>query len=194
MLKLGDIAEISAGHSFRGAVIPENDAAYLVIQMKDVDPELLVNWDEAELTTPPGKKEPAYLDRGDIIFMARGRHNYAIHIKDPPPIKVICTQHFFVIRVVDKRFNPAFVAWQINQARAQEHFDRNAAGGKSRNITLATLKNTEIVLVNFEDQTKVEKLTILIQQEQQLFRHLMVNRIKQMSALANVILKEGVAE
>lgn len=194
MPKLGDIAEISAGHGFRGAVTPDNDAEYLVIQMKDVDPEQLINWDGAELATPPGKKKPMGLDRGDIIFLARGRQNYAIHISEPPPIKIICTQHFFVIRVVDERFNPAFVAWQINQAQAQDHFDRNAAGGKNRNITLTTLKATEIVHVSREDQARVEKLAQLVQREQQLFRYLMTNRVKQMSALASVILKQGAAE
>lgn len=194
MPNLGDIAEISAGHAFRGAVIPDKDAEYLVIQMKDVDSETLVNWRGAELATPPGKKAPACLAQGDIIFLARGRHNYAIHFSEPPPVKIICTQHFFVIRVVDNRFKPAFVAWQINQAYAQDHFDKNAVGGKNRNITLTALKHTEMVQGSSANQNKIEELTLLIEREQQLFRHLMANRKNQISAIASVILEQGIAE
>lgn len=194
MPKLSEIAEIHAGHAFRGAVIPDSAGEYLVIQMKDVGQDLLVGWEEAERTNPPGKKKPAHLDREDIIFLARGRHNYAIHINEPPPIKAICTQHFFVIRVVDTHFSPAFVAWQINQAHAQDHFNRNAAGGKNRSITLSTLKSTEIVYTDSANQRQIEKLALLVQQEQQLFESMMTNRINQMSVLAELILKSGAAE
>ena len=191
MPKLEEIAKITAGHAFRGAVTPDEEGESLVIQMKDVDSEQLVSWDSLESTNPPGRKEPDWLRCSDIIFLARGRQNYAIHLPEPPRAKLLCTQHFFVIRIVDRRFSPAFVSWQLNQTPAQGHFDRNAAGGKSRNITLATLKSTEIVWANDADQAKVETLNRLVQQEQHLFKRLMTNRKQQISALAQLILNPG---
>lgn len=194
MPKLGDIAEISAGHAFRGAVVPAQEATARVIQMKDVDPERGVGWASLEFSNPPGRKEPDWLRPGDLIFQARGRQNFAVHLAELPPGQIVCTQHFFVIRVADERFGPAFVAWQLNQALAQEHFDRNAAGGKNRNITLATLKSTPIASASVEDQAKIATLMRLVQREKRLIDRFLANRKRQISALAEAVLKCGDTE
>lgn len=44
MMTLSEIAEIRAGHAFRGAITPAQDAENRVIQIRDVDQQGGVDW------------------------------------------------------------------------------------------------------------------------------------------------------
>ena len=191
MVTLGEIAEIRAGHAFRGAVTSEPEGQARVIQIRDADLSWGVNWNELQFCNPPGRKQPEWLRGGDIIFQARGRKNFAIHLAELPFDHVVCTQHFFVIRVHDERFSPAFVEWQLNQSIAQEHLDACTPDTNSRSITTATISTTPIAIACAEAQGKLEQLSVLSRREQQLFEELVKNRQQQIAALADQILRGG---
>lgn len=191
MVKLADIAEIQAGHAFRGAVTPDVGGQTRVIQVRDVDLDKGVRWADLESCTPPGRKAPNGLRAGDIVFQARGRKNFAIYLAEMPFERVICTQHFFVIRVRDERFSPAFVSWQLNQENAQRHLDATAIDSTSRHITLAALSNTPMVIASVEEQRQLERLVELTRREQQLYELLTKNRQQQMATIASHILDKA---
>ncbi len=193
MVTLSEIAEIHAGHAFRGAITPAQDAESCVIQIRDVDQQGGVDWAGLEHCILAGRKEPDWLRAGDIVFQARGRKNFAVCLTEVPFSKVVCTQHFFVIRVHDERFSPSFIAWQLNQVGAQRHFDLNTPNLNNRHITLATLSATPLVLADQAAQQQIHQLVTLAKREQLLFEALMKTRQQQMAAVASQILGEGAA-
>ena len=79
-MKLNQIATISAGHPYRGK-IPEIDSGSMaVVQMRDASPEGGVDWSACLRSEPTSKKEPDWLQTGDILYIPPGfpHDGYAI--------------------------------------------------------------------------------------------------------------------
>ncbi len=190
-MTLSEIAEVRAGHAFRGAITPSQDAESHVIQIRDVDQQRGIDWEGLERCTLAARREPDWLRAGDIVFQARGRRNLAVRLAELPYNKVVCTQHFFVIRVHDERFSPDFIEWQMNQALAQRHFELNTPNLNTRHITLVTLNSTPIVFADQATQQQLHQLATLARKEQILFETLMKTRQQQMAAVATQILGMG---
>ena len=191
MVTLSEIAEIRAGHAFRSAITPDLDAENRVIQIRDADQQSGINWAGLESCAIAARKEPDWLQAGDIVFQSRGRKNFAVCLSKVPFKKVVCTQHFFVIRVHDERFSSTFIEWQLNQVSAQRHFDLNTPNVNSRHITLATLSATPVVLAERAVQQELHHLVTLARREQLLFESLMKTRKQQMAAVASQVLGKG---
>ena len=191
MVTLSEIAEIRAGHAFRGAITPDFEAHSRVIQIRDADQQSGVDWAGLERCTITARKEPDWLQAGDILFQARGRKNFAVCLTEVPFSKVVCTQHFFVIRIRDERFSPAFIPWQLNQVCAQRHFDLNTPNVNTRHITLPTLSATPVVFAERAVQQELHHLVTLARREQLLFESLMKTRQQQMAAVASQVLGKG---
>lgn len=144
LVSLADCAGISAGFPFRGAVdvLPEGDVA--VIQMRNVDDALGVDWPALKRVDLPTKRKPDLLAVGDVILTTRGRRNFALALTDIPG-PAVCSPHFFVIRVRQPHvIMPEFLAWQINQKAAQEHIQQSATGSYILNLTRAAVEAVPI--------------------------------------------------
>ena len=63
---------------------------------------------------------------------------------------------------------PEFVAWAINQPRAQRHFDRFARGTNMRMIPRAVLTDLEVTLPALDVQRRVVALDTLARRERTL--------------------------
>ena len=79
---LSDVAEIYAGHPFRGAVTHSEDGDVRVLQGKDIDAAQVIVWGNVARTRIMSKKEPVWLRSGDIVFAARGARNYSVLLGD----------------------------------------------------------------------------------------------------------------
>lgn len=182
--RLGDIAAVSAGFPFRGAVIAAREGNALVVQMKNVDAEQGVDWASVPRTNLPGKKEPDWLREGDILFAARGSKNYAALIVSPPE-RAVCSPHFFVIRIRnDAATLPAFVAWLINQTPARKYFEQSATGSYILNIRRQVLESLELVIPPRAQQEIIVALHQAVHSEQKILERLIANRKSQMEAIA----------
>lgn len=182
--RLLNIATLSAGFPFRGAVEPIRGGDALVVQMKNVDPQNGIDWTSVTRSKLPGKKEPDWLREGDIIFAARGSRNYAVVIEGAPE-NAVCSPHFFVLRVRDQSSTlPAFLAWQINQGSAKRYFEQSATGSYILNIRRRVLENLEVVIPDRAQQEKVVALNHAAQAERAIMERLIANRKTQMEAIA----------
>lgn len=190
MTTLSQVADVRSGQAFRGAVQAEEGSDVRVIQMRNVDPDTGVDWSGLDACTPPGKK-PFWLREGDILVQGRGRNTFAVRLEQLPFDKVICTQHFFIIRLHDEKLTAPFLEWQLNQATAQRHIDSHTPDTNSRHITLATMLTIPIVFADTETQEKVGKLIELMRKERGLFKAFMAKREQQMGAIASRLLMEG---
>ena len=109
---LKNLAEIRAGHPFRGSVPAVDGGDATVVQMRDVAADGTVAWTALTRTSISGARPPDWLCDGDVLFAARGARNYAVCLSDVP-LRTVCAPHFFVLRLRagGARVLPAYLAW-----------------------------------------------------------------------------------
>lgn len=180
---LGEVADVAAGHPLRSAVddLPAGDTG--VIQMRNVDPETGVDWGSvARIELPPARRIE-FLNAGDVIFSTRGARTYAVALGSAP-FPAVCSPHFFVLRICRGAVEPRFLAWQINQAPAQEYLQREATGSHILNIRREVIERLEIVIPSRARQAAIVAFADAAVREKRLLAGLAENRQQQMHALA----------
>ena len=190
MKTLRDIATIRAGYSFRGKISEHFAGEARVIQMKDVDPDAGVRWSTLVATDLPGKRQPDWLKPGDLLFVARGSHNFALYLEELPSPTVL-SPHFFHLTVKENTgVLPRFLAWQINQEPAQQYLRKSAEGTQILNIRRKVLEDMPIVLPSLHKQETISQLDRMWQREKQVLQALSDNLTHIMDGLAQQVLRE----
>lgn len=181
--KLMQVAEIAAGHPLRSGVdeFPPGDIG--VIQMRNVDPETGVDWPSVSRVDLPPARKIEILNPGDVIFSTRGTRTYAVAL-GTAPFPAVCSPHFFVLRIRGGGVEPRFLAWQINQAPAQEYLQREATGSHILNIRREVMERLEIAIPPLARQAAIVAFAEEATREKRLLSALIENRQLQMNALA----------
>lgn len=181
---LQDLAIISAGYPFRGAVDELASGDVAVIQMRNVDPDAGIDWVAVRRVTLPSKRETSFLSSGEIIFSTRGTRNLALAL-DVIPGKAVCSPHFFVLSVNDpSRLMPEFLAWQMNQLPAQRYFQREATGSHILNIRREAIENLPVAVPSIARQQAITALAKAASAERAALTKLINNRNQQLEAIA----------
>lgn len=185
---LREIATISAGHPIRDAVrdVPGGDVA--VVQIRNVHVETGVDWAAVARTNLSGRREPDWLKPGDVLFSARGQRNIAVCL-DQPPIKAVCSPHFFLIRVTDsKSVLPEFLAWQMNLPTTQQYFAQSATGSYIKSIRRQVLENLTLLIPSLDRQRLLVDLARTAQREKEILERLIENRQQELEHIAGNLL------
>ena len=151
---LRDLAEVRAGHPFRGSVPVVNDGNAQVIQMRDVAPDGAVAWPALVRTRVAAHRSarlPDWLQDGDVLFAARGGRNYAVCLAQVPAATV-CAQYFFVLRLKTDLLLPEFLAWTINRAPCQRYLTRLAEGSDQLSIRRPVLEDLPVAVPDLARQ------------------------------------------
>jgi restriction endonuclease S subunit len=188
-LLLKDAAIITVGHPIRDAVrnTPGGDVA--VVQIKNVDVETGIDWPSVAVTKLTGKRQPDWLKSGDVLFSARGQRNVAVCV-DQPPLKAVCSPHFFLIRVSDALV-PEFLAWQMNLPGAQKYFAQSATGSYITSIRRQVLEALVLRVPAVERQRLIAGLAETARRERHLMRKLIENRQRELELVAKNLLDLG---
>jgi hypothetical protein len=184
---LTDIAIVKAGHPFRGKILEDTEASTYVVQIRDIDNDGYIHWQQLIRTNIPGLKSPDWLKKGDVLFAARGARNAAAFVGDIDK-PTVCAPHYFLIQVTDKSVLPEFIAWQLNQENAQRYFANSAEGSSQMNIRRAVLEATPLVIPSIEKQKAIVGFDNKVKQEKRLLNDLINNRAKQMQGIAKDLL------
>lgn len=181
---LGDVAAIAAGYPLRGAVDELVSGEVAIVQMRNVDADGGIRWNEVQRIALPSKRPPTFLAVGDIIFTTRGTRNFALAL-DTVEGEAVCSPHFFVIRVLDaRRIAPAFLAWQINQRTAQEYFQREATGSHILNIRREVIEKLPLAIPPLATQRAIVALADAARAERAALTRMIENRNHQIEAIA----------
>lgn len=186
--KLNEIAEIRAGHPFRGSVPEDVNGRVSVVQIKDVDLAGNIYWEGLTKTRLEGRKEPDWIKNGDILFVARGTKIVAAYVDDVPGF-CVCSQYFYLIRITSEEILPEFVAWQINQQPAQTYLTKSAEGSAQVSIRRSMLENLNIVIPPLERQQTIVALARSAQRERELLETLILNREQEFRIVAKNLLE-----
>lgn len=184
--RLVEVASISAGYPFRGKIEKLPDGEFAVIQMRNASPESGIDWDALTCVELPRVSEKALLQPGDIILSTRGGRNYAYCIGRKRG-QLVCSPHFFIIRLMRDNVLPEFLAWQMNQLPAQNYFAAGATGTHILNLKRAVVERLPIKLPAYERQTSIVEMANVMRAERKIFHQLIENRNNEMNAIVNDI-------
>ncbi len=180
--KLGEMAIIQMGYSFRSRIERDGSGSVGVIQMKDLTDENLV--DPGGLTRVDLEPVPEHhrVRTGDLVFRSRGQtFSAAIVAVDPGPAVVAAP--LFRIRVADPKVLPEYLQWFINQPPSLAFLASRAKGTAQKMIDRQALEDLEIVVPPVERQRAVVELAALAEREKSLMEKLARNRYQYVSAI-----------
>jgi restriction endonuclease S subunit len=180
------LADIQAGHPFRGGIplVPGGNA--YALQMRDLSSAGSVgsvDWTGLVQTQIDQQKTPQWLQAGDIVFVARGARNFAVCLSGVPK-PTVCSQYLFLLRVTSEQILPPFLAWQINRAPAQRYLASNAEGSDQLSIRRGVLEALSIAVPPISQQRAIVALADAAAQEKTQLEALIRNRQQQLDALA----------
>lgn len=193
IFEVGSLVSLTGGYSFRGSIEESAQGDALAVQMKDVDPDRGVDWRCVTRTLLPGRKQPNWLQSGDVLFVSRGARFHATCI-DEPPQPAVCSPNFYLLRVMPgKPLMPAFLAWQINQPPFQRQLQQAAEGSGQLSIRRPVLESLPLCVPTLADQQRIVTLVDLARQERRTFHQLIHNRDHQIQMLAEDLAKSAQA-
>lgn len=183
---LHELAEVRAGHPFRGRIPISVDGNVRVVQMRDISSEEHVFWPRvlhARIEDRKGSRQPDWLREGDVLFVARGGHPQAVCLRKVPS-HAVCAQYFFLLRLKCSHLLPEYLAWHINRAPAQVYLRRMAEGSDQLSIRRTVLEALPVPLPDLKQQQQLVGLSHAIERERQTFEAITRNRKTLMDLLA----------
>ncbi|MFQ3250600.1 MAG: restriction endonuclease S subunit [Glaciecola sp.] len=188
---LNELATIRLGHPFRGTIQPDDKGDVKVVQVRDTDASGEIRHHNFVKTILKTKKEPDWLQNGDILFVAKGAKNYSVLVENIPE-NTVCSPHFFLIRLKPEHrdsITPEFICWQLNQQPAQRYFKASAEGSKYLSIRRQVLEDVPMKILGLNKQKSITELQRASIEEKHALLALIENRQQQIEAVAANALK-----
>ncbi|MYH69825.1 MAG: restriction endonuclease subunit S [Gammaproteobacteria bacterium] len=190
-MKLRQIADINAGYPFRGKIPVVPGSGVVAVQMKDITTQKEILWENCTHTELTAKREPYYLQPGDILVAARGNHYYAVIIRDEilqAGFQTVAAPHFFMIRVRSNNIIPEYLAWFLNQRACQGYLEQNAEGTLTKSIRRSVLEDVTVVMPDLAKQRSIINLANILGQEKKIVEGMLRNSERLMNIIANDLL------
>lgn len=152
-----ELSNIEYGRSIRSGVVESKESDIALVMMRDADGIDYESLTHVELS---GIKEPNFLAKNDILVLSRSSFNRALLIDskvDEIDFKLIAAPCYFIVRADQKQIVPAYLAWWLNQAEAQEYLQSQTTGGKAKVLTRTALESLEVVLPSMKEQQEIVK-------------------------------------
>lgn len=177
-VKISDIAEIQIGYQFREKIDQAADGTHQVIQVKDIDElrdhQLIPS--SLYRVTPDRDSSKYEVSNGDVIFLSKGRRNYATHIAGLFDMKTIVPGYFFILKIKNSGILPEFLTWSINQHPAQSYLQTVTRGTGIPFIRKDDFSELTIHIPNLDIQRKIVELHKLSLKESALLHQLRMRR------------------
>jgi hypothetical protein len=187
---VGNVAHISLGHPFRGAIPEVPGGTVHVVQVRDVNPAGLTRCDALLRTEVDSRKEPDWLRDQDILFVTRGAVPYAGLLTNPPA-RTVCSSHIYVVRVIrTDLLLPAFLAWQLNQGPVRRFLRQSAEGSNQLSIRRTVLDGIAIRIPPLDHQQTVIEMQRAAFAEREAMEALMRTREVELEAVAERLLTQ----
>ena len=184
--KVKQIAEIQIGYQFREKLDTTSDGKYQVVQAKDIDQlaDHRLNTSNLYCVTPKRSAEKYEVKNRDVIFLSKGRRNYATFITGlEDNIKTIVAGYFFILRLKCNDIIPAYLSWSINQSPAQNYLQSVSRGSGMPFIPKDAFTSLEVYVPPINVQEQIIKLYELSLQESMLLKQLEEKKSKLISRI-----------
>ncbi len=168
-MKLKQIAKVGSGHLSRGRIEPRKEGSHFLLQARDVDSrKLTYRTDTMIRFTPHMTPRDSILKHNDILFMSRGARNYSVLLTEMPA-PTLAAACFFIVRPSNEALLPGYLCWYLNQAPVKRYLAQHSGRGVHMPVVKrSVLERIDIPIPPLEIQKKIQDLTRLMWQEQDL--------------------------
>ncbi len=184
---LNTIADIRAGHTFRGRINEDPAGNIPVLQIKDLKDQVMLTADQLPRINWQGAKEATTARAGDILLPARGEYYRASVLQGDEP--VIATSQLFVLRLTSKDITPEYLNWYMNQRAAQNYFRTHRSGTSMPMLNKQSLGALPVAVPPLVTQEKIVSVQRCWEQEKQLTEQLLTNREKMLNGIFQQLLE-----
>lgn len=179
-VKLGNMATVQAGYSFRSRLESLDTGAVAVIQMKDLTSANRVDCSELARVDMEVPKEHHLVRPGDLIFRSRGLTSNSALLADDPGDAVLAAP-LLRIRIKGGAVLPEYLNWYISQQPAQIYFASCSEGTALKMISKQSLENMELFVPPLDRQRLIVELAALEEEEQHIMKTLAEKRTQYIS-------------
>ena len=177
-MKLGEIASIQMGYSFRTRLEVVEGGSLAVIQMKDLGEVSVDLQGLCRIADDDGMKEHHLARPGDLIFRSRGLSATAVVLATDPGPAVVAAPllRIRILPRLNRQVLPDYLAWAINQPPAQAFLASMAKGTAQKMICKQTLESLEVPIPPPARQRFIIELATLAARELELVQQIAVRR------------------
>lgn len=193
MVKLNDMAEIKTGLVLsrkKAEAHSPSEHSYKIVSLKSFAEDAI--YDDAfadEFISSEQINEEYKVSHGDILLRLR-EPNFAVYI-DKEYSDLIYTSLMVRIRVKSDKFDPHFVAHYLNSSAVKKALAPDISGTAIAMISVASINNLKVPLINLQTQNKIVKYLNLVRQESEILQNLVAQKQKyNKSIFENLIKKE----
>jgi hypothetical protein len=189
--QLNTIADIRAGHTFRGRIDEDPAGNIPVLQIRDLKDQAMLTADRLPRINWPsektGARATATAQPGDILLPARGEYYQASVLQGNEP--VIATSQLFVLRLTSNAITPEYLGWYMNQGAAQNYFLTQRSGTSMSMLNKQSLGALPVVVPPLATQEKIVSVQRCWEQEKRVTEQLLINREKMLKGIFQQLLE-----
>lgn len=148
--RIKDIAEVSNGYTFRGAVQPSLSGQISVLQAKDVNQSEYFENDQTLIKTSLMiPRSNSYLKYNDILLVSRGSNSgsFKSTVFKSSSNNVVASSSINIIRVKDKSALPEYLSIFINSADGQNLLSQITIGSNIRTLLRKNLEALKVPIL-----------------------------------------------
>jgi len=176
--KLHNIAEIKVGYQARKRIELVVNGTHRLIQGKNFDRTHSILPNELASFSPIGNVEKYFVKTNDVIFQARGSEHFACCLTGIIGDNILAANSLYIIRVNGKEIIPEYLAWQINQPKAQAYFNANSGTTIISFVSKNVLGKLKIKIPEINVQKKICKIIDLWNEEKKLTNEIIEKKEK----------------
>lgn len=188
--KFKQLATRYVPYSFRSRIEATTNGVR-VIQPKDIKDEQ-IQWGSVVTTELTGKKEPEYLQDGDLLILSKGLKQQAIVFKsDDSQQKTICSNMYHHYRVNHDDVNPYYLAFVLNHnSRIRNEIEVGSQASIGVKVySRSTIEDLKIPIPTLKEQETIVALHDNIKQQQLYHQELMDRNQAMLSSIASQLTK-----
>lgn len=159
-MKIQTLTQIEVGQTFLSKQMSAEGGNVHLIEPRLMDSGS-INYADTKRVQYSGKK---ILQRGDVLFVSRGKFEAAVFESDTPSV---ATNAFFVLRPNDQ-IKSGYLSAFLNSHQAQQHFRRKQKLTTAKFVAKEDLLELELPLIPLEQQEDLIHATDSLKQTEQL--------------------------
>ncbi len=186
---LKSIVDIQVGYQAKARIKERIRGTHRLIQSKDFDSLHRLHPENLIAFFPERKPEIYSVRKKDVLFQARGVEHFAHCIEDDLK-DTLAAGSFYILRVQSKDLLPQYLAWWLNQSKAQAWLRAQARGTGISFISKRTLSRLQVRIPPLSIQKKVVQIVVLARREQILLDRLAQTRSRLVTAASLKAIQE----
>lgn len=152
--KLGEVATVRAGYTFRSAPTFSTTSDIRLVQAKDIDKWIVLDNPKPLPSVSLPKTSHSFLQVSDILLSSRGRFHATVVTNSEVPI--IASSSLYILTPYEKTgYSPQFIAMYINSSVAQSHFTKYSTGSNIKTLLIETVKELPLPNIGWEEQNSL---------------------------------------